>query len=48
MNTTTTGRAGLFLSLALDSKEYKRERERERERVYFSSRTSSGMRRSFF
>ena len=46
MNTTTTGRAGLFLSLALDSKEYKRERERER--VYFSSRTSSGMRRSFF
>ena len=29
MNTTTTGRAGLFLSLALDSKEYKRERERE-------------------
>ena len=44
MNTTTTGRAGLFLSLALDSKEYKRERER----VYFSSRTSSGMRRSFF
>ena len=27
MNTTTTGRAGLFLSLALDSKEYKRERE---------------------
>ena len=41
-------RAGLFLSLALDSKEYKRERERERERVYFSSRTSSGMRRSFF
>ena len=44
MNTTTTGRAGLFLSLALDSKEYKRERER----VYFYSRASSGMRRSFF
>ena len=37
MNTTTTGRAGLFLSLALDSKEYKRERERERESIFLLS-----------